>query len=106
MELIGAQKRLTRKFNKAFGFLVAMNVVYATPYYALHLVDVVQIPGLMNRLSMLTYIGLWGSTCRWAIDILVMVICQNFYDVCQRLTECIFCRPSGGSDGWFGEAMK
>ena len=77
IELIAAQKRLTRKFNKTFGFLIAMYVIYATPYYALHLVDMFEIPGLMNQLSMFTFIGLLGLTCKWAIDILMMVNKNN-----------------------------
>ena len=73
MGLMDAQKRLTRKFNDAFGFLVSVYVVYASPYYALHFIDMVETPGLMNQLSMPTYVLPLGFACKCAIDILVMV---------------------------------
>ena len=72
-QLIQEHKRLTYKFNRAFGLLVAVFVVYGSPYYSLHFVDMFEIKGLMNQLSMFTFVAMLGLCCKWAIDILLKV---------------------------------
>ena len=73
LEFIKAQKRLTRKFNRAFGLLMLAYAANSLPYYSLHFVDLFQVVGMMNVLSMVTWLVFLGLSIRWAINILVMV---------------------------------
>ena len=78
-ELIQAQKRLTRKFNEAFGLLVSVYVTYCSPFYSLHFVDMFSTPGTMNLLTTFTYVGVLGVACKLAIDIAILVIVITYY---------------------------
>ena len=73
LEFIRAQKRLTRKFNRAFGLLMLAYAGNSLPYYALHTVDMFEVVGIMNILSMVTWLIFLALAVRWAINILVMV---------------------------------
>ncbi|CAG7730847.1 unnamed protein product, partial [Allacma fusca] len=49
LELIEAQRKLTLKFNKTFGLACCFYSLYCSPYYAIHVIDMFNLPGFMNR---------------------------------------------------------
>ena len=76
-ELIKAQKEITRTFNQAFGFTVSISVLYCTPYYALHIVEMFNTPGVINTITTLTFVVVLGVACKLAVDINVLVSWAN-----------------------------
>ncbi|CAG7820310.1 unnamed protein product [Allacma fusca] len=61
LEMIDAQKRVTIKFNRTFGLILTMYSMYCSPFYAIHLIDMIGSPGFMNRYSNGLYLLYLGS---------------------------------------------